>query len=208
MNKVARYTARSYSVQADTYEHKWRKYIEHTHRALINELVLKTNDRICDLSSGTGLFTYAILEKEPNLKEIRLNDLSTKMLEISQNRFSEDDRITFSNQASNTIHDSIQFLNTIISLNAFHNYVSQKEVVASIFEALNVGGTVYILDWNNQGWFRFINYFIKLFVKEHIDTRSEAEMNKMLREAGFKISSTKSWYWRYWNFYLIKAQKP
>ncbi len=203
-----RITAREYSLQARVYEQKWEKYLKHTHQALIEAMDIEGCRSLCDLSCGTGLFTYQLLEHHPELELIRLNDLSSSMLEQAKDRFREYPQISFSSFHAHHIDQSDTVFDVIISLNSFHNYADQHAVIDASFKALKAGGKIYILDWNRTGMFRLTNRIIQFAVKEHIDTRSAYELYEMLHHTGFELTHIRTWSWRYWKFYLIEAEKP
>lgn len=201
-------TAREYSLKALRYEQKWKKYLNHTHQALIEAMTIDGSRSLCDLSCGTGLFTYKLLEQYPELERIQLNDLSSAMLKQAKDRFKEYPQINFSNFPAHHINRLDPAFDVIISLNSFHNYAKQQEVIDASFETLTPGGKIYILDWNRTGIFRLINRVIQLAVKEHIDTCSAYELYQLLHASGFELTHIRTWRWHYWNFFVIEAEKP
>ena len=200
-------TANEYNKQANSYEAKWEAYLAHTHQKMADALELEPSSKVCDVSCGTGLFTYKLFQKQLNLELLQLNDISQEMLSYAKERFSKTDTITFTNFPAHEIDQSATPFDALISLNAFHNYDQQKKSIEACYNSLKPNGEIYILDWNRSGLFRIMNFWIRLFVKERIDTRTLSEMEKLLEDAKFSIKHTEEWSWRYWKFFLIVGEK-
>ncbi|MAO63497.1 MAG: hypothetical protein CL666_00710 [Balneola sp.] len=200
-------TQHSYSRQAKEYEQKWEKYLSHTHRAVLKELDLSPESSVLDVSAGTGLLQKSLLEKGIPFKEMVLNDISEGMLGVAKERFSDDDRFSFTHQYAEQLDFPDQSFDAIICLNAFHNYKEQARVSEEIYRLLKPKGALVILDWNNSGLFRGMNFMIDLFSPEVINSRSANEMSVQLRKNVFEIEKEREWWFGWWKFYLIKARK-
>lgn len=200
-------TAESYSNNARDYEQKWQKYLSHTSAKLLEHFQSTGDYHILDVSAGTGFFENRMIEKKMPFSRITLNDVSEGMLEIAQDRFSNREDFSFSkNPVENLSFESSTF-NAVISLNSFHNYKNKQKALSEIYRVMKPGGRLYLLDWNRKGFFRIINFFIKLFAKELIITLSKEKVKEQLQSASFEIKLAEEWKFSYWNFFLYVAEK-
>lgn len=200
-------TTEAYSKSAREYESKWKKYLDHTHSKLLAEFKSTPEDKILDVSAGTGLFAEHLIEAGFKYNSMTLNDVSAGMLKLARDRFSDNDAIQFHCDYAEELNLESDSFDTVISMNAFHNYAGQQKALEQIHRVLKPGGSFYLLDWNRSGFFRIVNCFIKYSVPEIINTRSLEETKEMLRRAGLKIESETEWGFRYWKFFLIKSAK-
>ena len=89
-------------ISAKDYEQKWSGYLRNTHDKLLGLLYSEADedDRILDVSCGTGMLARLVLERNLPFKEYVLNDISPRMLETARGRLPEDRRISFSSYAA------------------------------------------------------------------------------------------------------------
>lgn len=200
-------TANGYNQNAHRYEKRWQQYLSHTHQQLLKQLQTDANDVILDASCGTGLLAHHLIRKEYPFKTLVLNDISTEMQQRAQERLGERPTISFTNQPVQNLDFNAKSYSKILCLSAFHNYTDQKKVIRHFWNVLQPGGKLYLLDWNNSGWFRPINWMIAQWASEYIDTRSMQEISYLLSQAQFELLLQKEWYFRYWKFYLVVARK-
>ncbi|MEX0723485.1 MAG: class I SAM-dependent methyltransferase [Gracilimonas sp.] len=206
-NKDIQKTTESYNRQAKNYERKWANYLSHTHQRLLDIFDCEAGDRILDVSAGTGLFARKLLETESPFSEMILNDVSDDMLKIARHRFEDHTGIIFSEYPAEKLGFDNQSYDSVISLNALHNYNDQQKALAEICRVLKPGGNFYLLDWNRKGMFSLINYCIDLFSNEVIQTKNADEVRKAVNRLSFEISYVKEWRYSYWNFFLFKIRK-
>ncbi|WP_020403872.1 class I SAM-dependent methyltransferase [Gracilimonas tropica] len=200
-------TKESYSQQAADYERTWKRYLQHTHATALKNLDLQGDEVVLDVSAGTGLFQQYMVEHGVSFRKMILNDLSEGMMEFAIERFSEDSRFEFTHQDVAALEFPNEAFDHVISLNAFHNYKSQQEAVKEFSRVLKPGAELLILDWNHSGPFKLINYIIDLFTSEFIKTKSAADVEVMLRNAGFNVVERKEWWFGWWKFFLFRARK-
>jgi len=200
-------TASSYNEQAERYEERWQKYLTHTHRQLLNELSLAGDDVILDASCGTGLFARYLIEASLPFEKLVLNDIAADMQQKAITRFKNRPDVVFTKQPVQELLFEPHLFTKIVCLSAFHNYPEQPRIIDHFQRILQPGGQLYLLDWNNSGAFRLVNWAIKQATSEHIDSRSLHEIKQLCSESGFQITSEKEWYFRYWKLLFIKAQR-
>ncbi len=200
-------TVQMYNKRASSYEERWSAYLKHTHTQFLEHAKLDEAKVILDLSGGTGLLAQALIDEKYRFEKLVINDPSSEMLAIARNRLPEQSKVSFSNQPAEKIEYGESTFDVIFCLNSFHFYRNQQAVLDRCYHMLKPGGQLLVQDWNRSGLFRFINFIISLNTQEHIDTKSLAEFDNMLVQSGFIISETKTWHWRYWNFFFVTAVK-
>lgn len=206
---MSKKTVSAYNKRATSYENKWEKYLNHTHRVFLSRIATEANDTILDVSGGTGLLAKELVQQDHPFKHLVLNDPSEEMLAIARSRLPEHakNKISFSHYRAEQLSYQPNTFDRIFCLNAFHFYPDQSKVVERLHTFLKPNGRLYILDWNRMGLFIFVHQCIKWVTSEHIDARSLPEMETMLAEGGFATLSTARWYWRYWNLFFVEAKK-
>lgn len=200
-------SAESYNKNAHSYEQRWKSYLDHTHRCFLEELDTNVSDIILDASCGTGLLAQQLINKDYPFKKLVLNDIADEMQQKARERLDGIPAVSFTQQPVQSLEFETESCSKILCLNAFHNYRTQKKVIQNFWKALQPGGKLYLLDWNRSGWFRPVNWMIDLWTSEHIDSRSLAEISRLLSQNRFDLLLRKEWYFQYWKFYVVVARK-
>lgn len=191
-------TIHRYNRNANKYEQRWQKYLEHTHNKLLNQLEINSTDTILDASGGTGLLAKKLIDRNYPFKQFVVNEPSDEMLAIARQRLPGKSSIRFNNHKVQDLSYPENFFTKIICLNSFHFYEEQEQVLNHFYRLLKPGGKLYILDWNREGFFKLVNTFIQWSGSEYINTRSLHELQQMMSDNEFSIQSSQSWSWRYW----------
>ncbi len=199
-------TSASYDKQAENYDKKWKGYLENTHQQVLSVLEIESEDKVLDVSAGTGILGRHIIEKL-SFSELILNDISPKMLKQARKKVGEHPNVNFINSEVQDLDLPPKYFDHIISLNAFHYYPDQVLAIQKISELLKPGGSFYLVDWNRSGFFRWVNKVIKLMADEDIHTKSLEEAAELVRQNNLEILQTKEWSYRYWKLFLIIAQR-
>ncbi|MEL7834955.1 class I SAM-dependent methyltransferase [Fodinibius sp. Rm-B-1B1-1] len=200
-------TIKRYNQRAEKYEQRWVKYLEHTHHKLLEHLETTPEDIILDASGGTGLLLQKMIAQDLPFTQFVVNDPSDNMLNIARQRFQSHPGVEFNNEKVQQLSYPKNYFDKIVCLNAFHFYRDQQQVLDHFYNILKSDGQLYILDWNRKGLFKFVNQLLDWTSSEFIDTRSFTEMKELLIKSNFMIKTSKQWNWRYWKFFLIKAEK-
>lgn len=200
-------TIQSYNQQANEYESRWKKYLAHTHHAFLSRIETDAGDKVIDISGGTGLLVRKLIDRDFPFEQAVVNDPSEEMLNVARNRLSDHPNITFTNNRAEELPYEEDHFDRIFCLNAFHFYQNQQHVLNRLHRILKPGGKLYLLDWNRSGFFTMVNKMIQWSSNEFIDTRSLAEIRRMIRKSGFLLQNSEDWSWRYWKFLYIEAEK-
>ncbi|MEX0663099.1 MAG: methyltransferase domain-containing protein [Balneolaceae bacterium] len=203
-NSRAESTINYYNKLSKKYDRGYSGYLKHTHAKLLENLKIPDGARVLDISCGTGILGSEIAEHF-SISELVLNDPSEGMINIARERLADIENITFSQHIAEELPFEPDSFDVLICLNSFHYYTDHKKVVEHFRRLLKPGGTLYLLDWNLEGWFHLPNGIISAFSPEHINTKSASETDKLLSEFKFKIETLQRWSFRFWKFYLIKA---
>lgn len=199
-------TSDAYDRRADAYENRWKRYLEHTHHAFLARLETSPDDIILDLSCGTGLLARQMIDRGYRFGRMVLNDISDRMLASARRRLGDNPAIGFTaHEASDLPFDGGSFTK-ILCLNAFHHYRDKQAAAAECRRVLRPGGQLFILDWNNSGFFRPVNFVISRTVSGHIDTCSMTEADDIFTACDFSTAGHHEWYWYYWKFFSFKAE--
>jgi ubiquinone/menaquinone biosynthesis C-methylase UbiE len=201
-----RKTVGFYNRFSNKYDRRYAGYLNHTHQHLLNRIGDISDERILDVSCGTGILAEHFLNRYEGLHLV-LNDPADDMRAVAENRLKTNPAVEFSDKIAEELVIKPGSFDRVICLNSFHYYADQEKAVKNMVDALRPGGKLHILDWNREGWFHIPNAIISALSPENINSRSVDETKDMLKYKGLKISEEQTWSYRFWKFYLIEARK-
>ena len=173
----------------------------------MKELELTADDKILDVSAGTGILAEKIVQKQGPFQQLVLNDPSKKMLERAKYRLRNEDGVEYKNKLTEELSFKRDRFTKVLCLNSFHYYIDQEKALENMSNALETGGTLYFQDWNRVGRMKIFGKIIDWMSPENINTRNIGEMKLLLKKHGFKVKAEKKWSFRWWNFFFIRAVK-
>ncbi len=200
-------TIKRYNKKAVSYEQKWKSYLHHTHRQFLRHIETEADDRLLDVSGGTGLLARELVDGGYPFRTLTVNDPSENMLSIAKSRLGDGRPIRFTNQTAEQLDFPENSFDRIFCLSSFHFFNRQQETLDRFHTILKPGGRLYILDWNRSGLFRLVNHFIRWSTSERINTRNLEELHKLLHESGLRVEEKEQWNWRYWKFLYLEGRK-
>lgn len=204
MNKAEK-TIQFYNRLSGKYDSGYSSYLKHTHKRLLEILDIHADDHILDVSGGTGILASMIIDSGKGFEKLVLNEPSEGMLGKAKEKLAGTNQIEFTQYLAEELPFADNSFDRLICLNSFHYYVDQNKALNHFNRILKPGGQLYILDWNLEGWFHIPNLAIRTFSPEHINTRSLAWQMNHLQKFNFEIDYSDSWNYRFWKFYLIRA---
>jgi len=154
---------------------------------------LKAGDKILDFGCGTGLICNEIAE---NVGFIHAIDISTKMIEISENKASER-KIRNINFERTTIFDEkfkVGSFDAIIAFNIFHLLEEPQKYFQRVNQLLKPGGLI-ISSTPCMSETLLLNSVLKLFsfigLTPKLNSFSSSDLENMLLKESFKILELK-----------------
>jgi len=213
---------------ADRYDHQRRKVIPcfHDFYQTVLDLIPYTSSqsfRFLDLGAGTGLLSEFILKSFPCAEGI-LIDLSQKMLEKAQERFSTNKRVDFLVQDYGH-RQLLQNQDLIVSAMSIHHLSDEEKQILyhRVYEALAPDGVFINADLvkgetektdrvNHDTWIRWIEKaglgkeeLSKILDRMKLDQPSSLSAQlQWLTEAGFVDVDC---YYKYYNFAVFSGRK-
>lgn len=148
-----------------------------------------------------------LVNRNYNFNRLVLNDISENMLSIAKQRMKETSGIEYSNKDVTELPFKDNSFTKILCLNAFHNYPDQVSVIRESHRILKSDGKLFLLDWNNSGFFKLVNFLISYSTQEIINTRSMREASQLFKNHSFSVSDEQKWYWGYWKLFYFIATK-
>jgi 2-polyprenyl-3-methyl-5-hydroxy-6-metoxy-1,4-benzoquinol methylase len=154
---------------------------------------LKAGDKILDFGCGTGLICNEIAE---NVGFIHAIDISTKMIEISENKASER-KIRNINFERTTIFDEkfkVGSFDAIIAFNIFHLLEEPQKYFQRVNQLLKPGGLI-ISSTPCMSETLLLNSVLKLFsfigLTPKLNSFTSSDLENMLLKESFKILELK-----------------
>lgn len=200
MNKTAHKNAvqEEYSLLAQQYDRKWRRYLKVTLRETLKRIELQSEDHLLDIGCGTGLLLQALAEKYP-MATLAGVDPTQSMLDIAKQRLAN--KAHLKQAWAETLPFESASFDTIVACNMFHYIDEPTLALKEMKRLLKPKGRVVITDWcNNDMISRAYNLFLQSFNKAHFKTYSKNEFHHLLLSSGFddiKIDRYKTnWFWR------------
>ncbi len=187
MDKSAKFwdrMAKRYSKQPIADEASYQKKIQLTHE------YLKPDMEVLELGCGTG--STAIIHS-PYVKHIRAIDISSKMIEIAQDKTDKKkiDNITFETLTIDDLNDQEQQLDVVLGFSILHLLENKEAVIANIYKMLKPGG-IFISSTMCLGdtmkWLKIITPIGKLLgLMPLVNFFTKDQLKTSLVDAGFDI---------------------
>lgn len=181
---------------------KWKK-------VAVNQLKLKSGDRVLDLCCGSGDITLLMLDKKLSEMDFYAVDFSEKMINIAQKRLPQNSNVTLlESDAMNLPFDEAYFDHIIISF-GLRNLENIPMAMLEMSRVLKKGGNIVNIDFGkpsnpvikmiyNIYFGSIVPMFGKFFNKEAEYTYlpdsiktfpSPCELTELFKENGFSIST-------------------
>ena len=127
----------------DSWAEVWDEHMvidEKIIRTILDSAGVKKGKKVLDVACGTGvLFSYYL---DRNVSSITGIDISPKMIEITKNKFDQNNIEIICNNAMT--YDFQEKYDCIIIYNAFPHFKDPEALIGHLSEYLNEGGTLTI----------------------------------------------------------------
>lgn len=188
-------TQQEYDKNASQYNTKRKEYSDHTHSTLLSQLdiVASSPSSLLEIGSGTGLLANMIYQKFPQSRYTGL-ELSPKMIDYS-------DRIWLPKNYQFIKWDFLEYsfdrrFDCIVSSSVLH-FMNTQVAIQKCYDLLLPWWTAIILDWCNDGLFKPIDLWIRIFWSPDSHAVSSAQMKRFCVESWCIIKNHQVWWWKY-----------
>ena len=146
---------------------------------------------VVEFGCGTGYFTKTIVQKATR---VCATDLSDQLLEVAENRFKENSKITTQKEdCTNTTFPAAEF-ESVFMANVIHVIENPLQALKESYRILKDGGSIIIVSYTNHSmkWFETMKLgfrFLKAWGKppRHAQSFSPGKLVSLLETAGFRI---------------------
>ncbi len=159
----------------------YSKHASKLHKYVLEELENLHFDSILDIGIGTGELLSLILQKfSCNVSGI---DISPNMIKIANEKLRNKAELAVGD-VKNLIWNKNSF-DIIISINAFHHYISPQEALNEMYRVCKINGTLFIGDCWLPTPFRQLYNLLLPSKNGDIKLYSKEEILKLMKKAGF-----------------------
>lgn len=174
---------RAYNAKANKYDKTFDgKCTASFKKLLIEEMEIKKNDKVLDVSCGTGI----LLNQLSQLHDIKAYgiDISENMIKVAKSMYPN---IEFKVSDSESMQFPNDFFNIITVCASFHHYPNPQKFINEVVRLLSKGGCFYIAEVYlppliRQGF----NVFLPLSNSGDVKVYSPNEILRMLQNAKLK----------------------
>ncbi|WP_019501302.1 class I SAM-dependent methyltransferase [Pseudanabaena sp. PCC 6802] len=178
-----------YDRVAEIYDRRWRSYLTDTLTFLKDYMNLSGNETILDIACGTGELERLLIAAHPRLKIVGV-DISEKMLEIAQSKFTGDRNIEFVQASAIALPFPDRSFDIIVTANAFHYFEHPAAALQEMCRVLKPDGKVIVMDWCRDYWCcQILDIILKLIDPAHKNCYTQQELHDYLVEAGFDVTA-------------------
>jgi ubiquinone/menaquinone biosynthesis C-methylase UbiE len=182
-------------------------------KALINQLDIKSNDKILDLACGTGTLAIWIKQAHSNCEVIGV-DADKDILSIARIKSSKNNvDINFKEAFSYNIPFVDSYFDCVVTSLFFHHLSWDDKVrtAKEIFRVLKPGGKIHVADWGRPEniLMRFLFLFIQILDGfTNTQDNIKGRLINLFQESGYsKVSKRKSFSTMFGTMTLYSADK-
>ncbi|MBE9060281.1 class I SAM-dependent methyltransferase [cf. Phormidesmis sp. LEGE 11477] len=187
MSSVESRVKDQYNAQAQSYDHRWNRYINKTLTFLLGWAEIPVSAHILDVACGTGELERLLLTD--NLKQsISGIDISEQMLAEARQKLKGFPNVTFKRGTASQLPFPDRSFDIVVSASSFHYFPEPKKALAEVNRVLKPNGQVIILDWCKDFLLcRLCDWFLKRFDPAHQQCYTEAEFHALLENSGLRV---------------------
>ena len=194
-------TAAEYALLAETYDRRWRAYIEGSIRETVARTDLNPDDKILDIGTGTGALVNALLEKSPTIESTGV-DPSPEMLAHAKTKLKN--RATLIVAPAEHLPFENEEFDAIVSSSSLHFWEDKTKGLAETHRVLKPGGRLTLTDWCADDLImRIRDGYLKITRNQSPALTTDA-LRSALKTSGFDIRRIDR-YRISWNWALMTA---
>ncbi|MBK5293498.1 MAG: methyltransferase domain-containing protein [Acidobacteriia bacterium] len=169
---------------ADSYDHRWKNYIDLSVQETVDRMQLSPGDRILDLGCGTGTLFEKLGRMHPDVSFTGL-DLSLKMLTVAQEKLGAG--AGFVGGRVHQLPFADKFFDVVVSCSSFHFWRDPHGALLEIARVTRPGGTVLITDWcDDYLTSRLVDLFLRCFNAGHFHSYRARECQAIFETSGLQ----------------------
>ncbi|MBI3891859.1 MAG: methyltransferase domain-containing protein [Candidatus Wallbacteria bacterium] len=210
MNTAAEHVQETFDRGAGGYDLRWARYNLATHRATVELLELRGDERVLDIGCGTGELERHLLCRWPRLRIVAI-DLCRQMLAQARTKFSPELTVRYAIADIERLPFPPASFDIVLSCNAFHFAADRMKAIGEVERVLSPGGTSIVTDWCGDYLFcRLLDGWL------HVTGRApegrvlrETECRSLLEETRLEVSRLSRYRigW-FWGMMTAMARKP
>ena len=188
----------AYDSLAQTYDRRWRSYIDVSLAKVLTALSLEGNERILDVACGTGELERRLLARWPGLHVTGV-DLCPGMLSQAREKHVAGDVTWIEGDASSLPVSDSQF-DVVICANSFHYFRKPIDCLKGFHRCLALTGRLIVVDWCDDFWTcKICSLWLRLTDPAFFCTYTMRACRDMLVNAGFDVIHSErfkvGWLW-------------
>jgi ubiquinone/menaquinone biosynthesis C-methylase UbiE len=183
---LARSTRREYARQAEEYDVRWRVYVQRSLEMLRPYLTGAELGDVLDVGCGTTAVLRRLVRWKVRFRHYVGVDATPEMLREAARGLTATEAVLAADAAALPLPDAA--FDLAISASSLHEWAEPERGLAEVRRALKPGARLLLLDWCRDGVaMKALNGWMRLTGKRYRRMDSAAEVEEMLRAAGFTI---------------------
>lgn len=174
-----------YDAGAARYDQRWAGYVRRTNALLLEAAAVRLGERVLDLGCGTGALAARLVAAHPD-QAVTGVDLSRAMLDEARRKLAGASHVRFVQADLRDLPLPDARFDVVLSASALHYVADPARALGEAHRVLVPGGRLVLLDWRRDALgMGLLDRALGLFDPAHGRTLSQAELDGVLREAGF-----------------------
>jgi ubiquinone/menaquinone biosynthesis C-methylase UbiE len=177
---------REYDRLADSYDRRWRTYVEATLHAVLEAVSFQGQERLLDIACGTGELERQLLARWPSLRIVG-TDLSLGMLRQAAAKRECRNALWVHAEASQLPFPDNTFDGAICA-NSFHYFRSPAQALQEAHRVLRSHGSFVLVDWcDDYLSCKVCGLWLRLTDPAFCRTYTVRGCRSLLEAAGFEV---------------------
>jgi len=197
-----KHIAQKYDEVASAYDRRWQIYVQPTLGYFAKALSLRGNERVLDVSCGTGELMARLHTRYSDLELVGV-DLSAEMLREARAKLGEVPHITLRQGNAEALPFDEATFDVVVSTSAFHYYEHPEQALSEFQRVLRPGGHLAMMDWNASYWlWQLLDPVLRRFDTTYKGAYDPDTVRNLLHAADFQAVNVQAvrvgWIWGMW----------